>query len=1024
MTPSYDDQATFVPGNPDSSNDAQLRQYSKTRFPIEINSRYRCIEFLGEGSSGAVYRAYDTQLQREVAIKFIHHGVLLERKRLIAEGRVLAHLDHPNICKVYEVAEEGDAVYLVMSLIRGQHLNHWRGNLSQRQCIELIAQVCDAVAEAHRRGIVHCDIKPGNIVIQEDVSPLNAVLIDFGIADSRHYATTSGAGTQHYMAPERSSPDVKLTPAIDIYAIGATLRLVLTGSHSESDVSKLPRDLRLIIHNCMFLDASERYDSAALVAKDLRAVIACQPISCRTGVWYRSKRMWQRSPWLRNTTWAGVCVAGVLLISAGLYRAHLQERQIEQVRWHEQVTFLESQIDAIYRSPLHQSNTSLNEIREQAKVWVERADSQPQWLAASQLAAAGRVQAKLGNMTLAKQALQHAWELGERSDSTAMALALVYQNHYTIARTSAFNHPSEDARHQALQQAHDDFRTPALAYLRSVERSNLPRDYIAAMTRYLEGDEAAAIRRLQTGEFPPSFYEHYILELQLLIPEIFEIIVRGYPGDATPMVERLIELDDIIRDFIPSSASIYVVLAGVFRELPNYLPGENGELKDVWFAITEERIEQGLTVNPTHPLLHNYFGALQMQRLPSEALVDALSVVRRASRHYELAIRYGKAQQLEPHGMTRIYSSYLSQLRIMQTTVANLGLNTHSLINRSVVIAEFIPQENRGSVYYINAARGYLHMASHAHASERDYYWQEFIKAARMSYTIAPNIPTVQANYGMNLHTYSTNQNDQDAAGYLEEAVHHLGAAWEAIPNNLAIRYNHARAWRALALRGNTQEAEAALEQAAELLIDGMNNESLDFFEHLYTDFLIFRPTRAHRQLTPLQRADSVIEILDASSHANPALGKIRYLMASYQRWRLTNDVDDLEILVAHLKDTFEQEYLRAYPYAASVIFWVGGDFPKQHYPMLREFVEDTPNTPLQRDTDLNYQFLHALLASHQNGSASSDLVTLCEQTRGRSFWEDYAEDIWQPAARLAKAAERDYGVQCLAADHPELMLL
>src|SRR5690554_7427448 len=101
MTPPYDDQATYVPGSPDASDRAQARQYNKTRFPFEINSRYRCIELLGEGTSGAVYRAYDTQLQREVAIKFIHDGMLQERKRLLAEGRVLAHLDHHNICKVY-----------------------------------------------------------------------------------------------------------------------------------------------------------------------------------------------------------------------------------------------------------------------------------------------------------------------------------------------------------------------------------------------------------------------------------------------------------------------------------------------------------------------------------------------------------------------------------------------------------------------------------------------------------------------------------------------------------------------------------------------------------------------------------------------------------------------------------------------------------------------------------------------------------------------------------------------------------
>lgn len=1025
MTPPYDDQVTYVPGSPDASDRAQPRQYNKTRFPFEINSRYQCIELLGEGTSGAVYRAYDTQLQREVAIKFIHDGMLQERKRLLAEGRVLAHLDHRNICKVYEVAEEGNAVYLVMSLVRGQHLNHWRENLSEHQRIELIAQVCDAVAEAHRRGIVHCDIKPGNIVIQEDVSPLTAVLIDFGIADSRHYATASGAGTQHYMAPERLSPGSKLIPAIDIYAIGATLRLILTGSHSNSGLSALPRDLRLIIQKCMAADATARYDSAALVAKDLRAVIAFQPISCRSGVWYRSKRMWQRNLWLRNTTWVGICLALTLLIMAGLYRAHLQDRQVEQVRWHEQVTFLESQIDAIYRSPLHQSNTSLGAIRGQTTVWAERANSQPRWLAASQLAAAGRVQAKLGNIRLANRTLRRAWDLGERSDSTAMALATVYQNRYTNARSFALNLPTKQARQQALQQAHEELREPALAYLRSVERSNLPNDYIEAMTLYLEGNETAAIHKLRTGEFPPSFYDQYVLELQLLIPEIFTILVRRQPGDASPMVERLTELDEIIRDFIPSSASIYMILAGAYIEFTRYYPGEDGELTQVWHQLSKERIEQGLAINPIQPQLHRLYGYYQMQRLRYEEPGDPLPNIRHATRHYELAIRYGKAQQLEASSMTRIYSSYLNQLRQMQTKMVNLGLSTQPLFHRAQVLTKFIPPESQGPTYHINAAREYRHMAEHAHASERDKFWQLHLEAARMSYTIAPSIPTVQANYGVNLYQHAAYKNDREALPYLEKAIQHLGEAREALPENVSIEYNYARALLAFALRGNAHDTQAAIEQAAEHLMNGIINfKSVDFFNHLYSDTLLFRPPPAHRQLTPLQRVDKVIEILDASSHANPGLGKVRYLMATYQRWRLTDDADDLQSVITHLEATLENQYLRAYPYAASVMFWVGGDLLKQREAMLHEFTKNIPSTPLVRDTELSYQFLDALTNSFKKGSASKELVALCEETRNRPFWEDFPEDKWQPGARLAKVAERDYALLCIAADHPQLMLL
>ena len=1024
MTSSYDDQATFMPDSADSSDQTRLPDYRRATFPFAINSRYRCIELIGKGSSGAVYRAYDTQLQREVAIKFIHHDMLHERKRLLAEGRILAHLEHPNICHVFEVAEEGEAVYLVMSLIRGQPLNHWRDNLAQRQLIELTAQVCDAVAEAHRRGIVHCDIKPGNIVLQEDVSPLTAVLIDFGIAESRHNSTTSGAGTHHYMAPERFDANAPLTPAIDIFALGATLRMLLTGSHSNAGLDALGTDLKLIIEHCMAEDPTQRYASAAFIAQDLRAVLACAPISCRSGLGYRAVRLWQRSLWLRNTVWVSLFLSAGLLFTAAVYHSNMQERQIEEIGLHEQVTSLESQIDAIYRTPLHDASSSLDSLNTYTQAWVSRAEALPDWLAARHLAAAGRVQVKLGNINLAHQALTQAWQLGERSDSTAMALAIVYRYLYTDARAHAFNLPTAQARQQALDAAHQHLRQPALAYLELVEHSALPRDYIQAMRYFLEGDEKRAIKLLQSGDFPDWFYERYLLELHLIIHNLSPILLRRHTGDADPLVARFEELDEILRAYIPSSASLYTSLASTYLHISNYLP-DDSERVSTWLNRARERLEYGLVANPTDPQLHRYMGNYLMTPIARASAQSEVDIIRRAVRHHELAIRYGYEQQLEPRNMTALYASYYNRLRWMQTSMINLGLSTQSLFHRSRVIGERIPPESQGAAFHANESRDYRYMAQHSHANERDQFWQMSIDAARNSYQIAPSIPTIQANSGIALVNRAVYLHNAEAIPVLEEALSYLEQAWQAMPTNGAIKYNYARAWFALSMRGELEYAKPALERAVEHLQDGMQNfPNLDFFNQLYTDILLFRPMLFVHQLDPLERIEKAKSVLDASSGANPGLGSTRYILTAYQRWRLTAEETDFEQLMLVIQQAVEHEFLRAYPYAAAVLFLIGEETLEQHHALVTQLIDTTRSSPIDNDTDPMLRLLQQLKSSMQQGVASEALVNLCDELRTQPIWLHYPVDKWQIAARLAQVAERDFAVRCLADDHPPLVIL
>ena len=200
--------------------------------------RFEIIELLGKGGFGAVYRAHDPQLDRDVALKIPNKGLLENeehRKRFLREARTAASLNTPHICPVYEAAEWNGRQYIVMGLVDGQPLAAIiaRGRpLAERAAASTARKLALALDEAHRAGIVHRDLKPTNIMIDRRGQP---VVMDFGLA--RRYdpneatLTQVGAvlGTPAYMAPEQALSRLdQIGPATDIYAMGIVLYEMLT----------------------------------------------------------------------------------------------------------------------------------------------------------------------------------------------------------------------------------------------------------------------------------------------------------------------------------------------------------------------------------------------------------------------------------------------------------------------------------------------------------------------------------------------------------------------------------------------------------------------------------------------------------------------------------------------------------------------------------------------------------------------------------------------------------------------------
>src|SRR5438105_4768422 len=287
---------------------------------------YELLEVVGRGGQGVVYRAHQKSLNRTVALKVISLGSWATEahpKRFRREAEAAASLEHPGIVPIYEVGERDGSCYFSMRFVEGGQLDQVikREPMSIRQAAELISKVARTVHYAHEHGILHRDIKPGNILLDAKGEPH---LTDFGLArllesESTITRTLEVMGTPSYMAPEQASGETsELTSATDVYGLGAVLYQLLTGHPPFAGGTtyetiklvleteprqprllnpKIDRDLSTICLKCLEKDPKRRYSSALTLAEDLERWLRHEPIRARhTGVFTRGKKWVRRNP--------------------------------------------------------------------------------------------------------------------------------------------------------------------------------------------------------------------------------------------------------------------------------------------------------------------------------------------------------------------------------------------------------------------------------------------------------------------------------------------------------------------------------------------------------------------------------------------------------------------------------------------------------------------------------------------------------------------------------------------------------
>src|SRR4029077_9455766 len=319
---------------------AAKKSVGAVKLPAELGD-YELLEEIGRGGQGVLFRARQKSLNRIVALKVIGLGqwaTPAHLKRFRLEAEAAASLDHPCIVPIYEIGERDGSCYFSMKFVEGGQLDEVVKHtpISIRQAAELIVKVAHTVHYAHEHGILHRDIKPGNILLDQKGEPH---LTDFGLArlvesESTVTRTVEVLGTPSYMAPEQAAGNnTKPTKATDVYGLGAVLYHLLTG-HSpfaggttyetiklllETEQrpprlwnANIDRDLSTICQKCLEKDPKRRYSSALALADDLEHWLKHEPIQARpTGVIGRGGK-WLR----RNITAATVLALSVALVAA------------------------------------------------------------------------------------------------------------------------------------------------------------------------------------------------------------------------------------------------------------------------------------------------------------------------------------------------------------------------------------------------------------------------------------------------------------------------------------------------------------------------------------------------------------------------------------------------------------------------------------------------------------------------------------------------------------------------------------
>ncbi len=628
-----------------------------------LDGRIELKGLLGAGGMGEVHRAWDRALERAVAVKFFKGAGPRESERLLLEGRLQARVDDPHVVRVFDAGTLQGRACLVLQLVEGRSLAELAPALSLDQRIELVRQAALGVHAAHRQGLVHRDVKPGNILVEQGPGAPRALVSDFGLARGEEPGLTrSGvaAGTLAFMSPEQLLGEGPVGFAADVYGLGATLYAALSGHppHAappssaatpleSSDLFRrllegapprpkgLPRPLGRVVAKAMERSPGSRYESAEAFAADLARFQKGEPVSARPASVAERALAWRR----RNRAFARAmgATALALLLSVGwaiwsARRADLEA--LEAARLGALGESMEAELRMEFLSPPHDLRPAFAKVRAQ----VEALRRQATKGGGPASFALGKGLELLGDVEGARAAYERAWALGFRIPRVAEGLGNALGEQYRLERQRADEALEPAAREKRLTTLRAELREPAIRYLTLADSGGWRTAFLQASIALLEGDYSVArARAAAVLSSEPGRYEAIALQAEAFIEEADWQANDERIDEAVALSERGSALAEKASQFGRSDLGVARArLRAEYRRL-NERSMQGGSMASAVDAISKT-IAQAKVLDPDDPAVMVFEAKVRYQQVlysssPAEGLRsmdEAIALLRRA----------------------------------------------------------------------------------------------------------------------------------------------------------------------------------------------------------------------------------------------------------------------------------------------------------------------------------------------------------------------------------------------------------
>ena len=653
-------------------------------YPVKSWDRYKFVAFLGEGGMGRVFKAFDPRLKRFVALKFIRGDDPTVLKRFQQEAQSQARIEHENVCKVFEAGEVEGKFYIAMQYIDGMTLSALR-NVALDQKVKILLKIAEGLHAAHRFGLIHRDVKPGNIMVEKTEDGFRPYITDFGLVReaAAQGVTVTGVlvGTPHYMAPEQAWGEVqRLDSRVDVYSLGATMYEFLTGalpldSENTMEVLKklldeeprplrqinanIPSDLETIVLKCLEKEPVRRYETARALAQDLQRYLEGEPISARrASISYRIGKKARKHRALVTVSVIAFAIIAALIVMAIYSAIQSRQREILAQRFGQQVEKIDNLMRLSHISPLHDVRTEKNAVRKHMQDIQNQMKQLGDLAKAPGLNALGRGYLSLNEFEKAQDHLQQAWNSGYQTPDAAYALGLTLGNIYQKALSDADQIQDKEQRKLRIHEIEKEYRNPAVTYLQK------SKNYEEASSEYVEGliafyqnkyDDALKLSQ-QAAQKVPWLYDARVLEGKIYARKGTDKRDRGDYTTAAVDYEHAIQSFKSALQTGESDPAAYEALCSLYHDMIFVEVFQTGRDIEKYGKAADEACGNAILADPEYA--QAYLGLSSVYGLWSRFKSERN---KNPTNEFQKAIEFAqKATQIKPddHSFNVLASAY------------------------------------------------------------------------------------------------------------------------------------------------------------------------------------------------------------------------------------------------------------------------------------------------------------------------------------------------------------------------------